>query len=109
MAFAGGCGAHVDVSDVAHDLDHLDESGQTIARLFSESNTRFVCEVAPQQRPAFETLMRDHQIPCAWIGTVQAAKQLTIVVRGPTGTQRTLVDLPIAELKQAWQRPLQWH
>jgi phosphoribosylformylglycinamidine synthase len=109
MAFAGGWGVHVDVGAVAGELGQLDEPWQTIARLFSESNTRFVCEVAPPQQQAFEALMRDNQIPCAAIGSVQAAKQLTMVISDGSDTPRTLVDLPIAKLKQAWQQPLQWH
>jgi phosphoribosylformylglycinamidine synthase len=109
MAFAGGWGAQVDISAVDHALDHLDEPLQTIARLFSESNTRFVCEVAPPQAQAFETLMRDHEVPCARIGTVQTTRQLTMTAGNGSGAPRTLVDLPIAQLKQAWQRPLQWH
>jgi phosphoribosylformylglycinamidine synthase II len=109
MAFAGGWGAHVDVGAGPHELDQLAEPLRTVARLFSESNTRFVCEVTPPRQQAFEALMRDNRIPCALIGSVQAAKQLTMFIGDGGGTRRALVDVSIAKLKQAWQQPLRWH
>ena len=108
MAFAGGWGAQVDVGTVPHTLDTLHEPLSTIARLFAESNTRFVCEVSPPLQPVFEALLRDNQIPWAAIGSVQTSPQLTIVISDGNNARRTLIDLPIATLKQAWQQPLQW-
>jgi len=108
MAFAGGWGAQVDVGTVPHTLYTLHEPLSTIARLFAESNTRFVCEVSPPLQPVFEALLRDNQIPWAAIGSVQTSPQLTIVISDGNNARRTLIDLPIATLKQAWQQPLQW-
>jgi phosphoribosylformylglycinamidine synthase subunit PurSL len=88
MAFAGGCGAHVDLEA---DLD--DSSAM---RLFSESNTRFVCEVAVDRAAEFERLFGD--VPVAKIGKVQEEPRLTIA----TGT-RPIVDAALRDLKAAWQ------
>jgi hypothetical protein len=65
--------------------------------------------VTPPRQQAFEALMRDNRIPCALIGSVQAAKQLTMFIGDGGGTRRALVDVSIAKLKQAWQQPLRWH
>ncbi len=109
MAFAGGWGAQVDVGAAPQALEHLDEPARTVACLFAESNTRFVCEVALPHQQAFETLMHEHQVPCAQIGALQAAPRLVLVAHDADGRRSTLVDLPLDELKLAWQRPLQWH
>ena len=50
MAFAGGCGAGIDL--VA--MPTSDSSLAAAVRLFSESNTRFLCEVEPASAAAFE-------------------------------------------------------
>ena len=50
MAFAGGLGADVTLADVPRAGDV--ESDRAL--LYSESNTRFVCEVAADNAAAFE-------------------------------------------------------
>ena len=99
MAFAGGFGAQLDLSL----LSVADDSLSTAARLFSESNTRFLCEVAPDQAEAFEKQLAG--IPVARIGQTDAHARL-VIQESPDG--RTLIDADIAELKQAWQQPLNW-
>ena len=54
MAFAGGLGAEIDLT-VVPTGDHEIEPA---ARLFSESNTRFLCEVVPANAAAFEDALR---------------------------------------------------
>jgi phosphoribosylformylglycinamidine synthase len=71
------------------------------ALLFSESNTRFLCEVRPQNAAAFETALSD--IPHARIGEVTDDTTLKIVADGATA-----VSADIAALKEAWQKPLRW-
>ncbi|MBI5416026.1 MAG: hypothetical protein HZA29_04340, partial [Candidatus Omnitrophica bacterium] len=70
----------------------------------SESNSRFVAEVRPEDRKKFEQLLRRRGVPCAGVGQVEAAA--AFVVRGLDG--RPCVDTDIEVLKQAWRRPLQW-
>jgi len=98
MAFAGGLGMTL----------HLDKVplGEAIARndsiLFSESNTRFLVEVAPQDRKQFEQAMKGAGF--AAIGEVNKSDKLEIY--GIDG--KKVVSAPIAELKEAWQKPLGW-
>jgi phosphoribosylformylglycinamidine synthase len=108
MAFAGGWGAQVDVTLAPAELDGLDEVARIAALMFAESNTRFVCEVAAEQQPAFESLLREDNVPCAVIGTVLETDQLVLTASGDETEPRTLVEIPLADLKEAWQAPLRW-
>lgn len=91
MAFAGGLG-------LALDLAKAPASGPLAgeALLFSESPTRFLVEVRPQDAAAFEAALAG--LPAADIGEAIAAGELRIV----HGTA-PLVQAPIAELQAAWQ------
>jgi phosphoribosylformylglycinamidine synthase len=96
MAFAGGIGAELDLGHVrtGGEVDRSD----TI--LFSESPTRWLCEVAPEHAGRFETVMR--LVPCARIGQTTTSDRLR--VRGLSGDH--VVDLRLAKLKEAWQGTL---
>ena len=96
MAFAGGLGARLDLDPVPAEPDACHPA----VLLFSESNTRFLCEVAPGRAAAFEAAFRG--LPCARVGQVTKTPWLEI------GTQRLLVRAQTAALKEAWQRPLRW-
>ncbi|MDY6916416.1 MAG: phosphoribosylformylglycinamidine synthase subunit PurL [Chloroflexota bacterium] len=98
MAFAGGLGMSIDLGRVP-----LGEpAGRSDFVLFSESNTRFLAEVAEQDRQRFEEVMRGVQF--AHVGEVR--KDGLFEVRGIKGD--IVVAAPIAELKEAWRRPLRW-
>lgn len=101
MAFAGGCGAKIETGSVPYELDSLSLQDRFSAILFSESNTRFLCEVAPDHVPAFEEAMTD--VPFAQLGEVTDTGRVQILSTG-----RAVVDLEIAVLKEAWQKPLRW-
>ena len=95
MAFAGGFGAEL----------HLTALGELPASvsLFSESNTRFLCEVTPEAAADFEACFAG--LHFCRIGHTTDSPQLVIE------TQRggeTIIDEYIAELKAAWQAPLDW-
>ena len=92
MAFAGGLGIDLDVSSLSDDLDAR-------ALLFSESNSRFLCEVPESKAAEFKTLMADN---CQQIGSVTGDR---VVIR--SGDQQ-LLDSDLTELKAAWQQPLDW-
>ncbi len=96
MAFAGGCGARIDVKAMPCDGD-LDAA----ARLFSESNTRFLCEVRAGNATQFEAAIAG--AACAPIGLVTEGDRLVI-----HSDDETLVDSDLAALKEAWQKPLRW-
>jgi phosphoribosylformylglycinamidine synthase len=98
MAFAGGMGAVVNLKEVL--------LGEPIDRddfiLFSESNSRFLVEVVPEDRVDFEKVMAG--ISLANIGQVTDGEMLEIY--GVDG--RKVVTASIGELKEAWQRPIRW-
>jgi phosphoribosylformylglycinamidine (FGAM) synthase-like enzyme len=86
----------------------LNEPLRTIARLFAESNTRFVCEVEPAHAPAWEALLQAREVPFSRLGTVEASDRFTVDARDEHGSRRRWIDLPIGQLKAAWQQPLKW-
>jgi phosphoribosylformylglycinamidine synthase len=98
MAFAGGLGAEIELGAVP-----LGESvGRDDFILFSESNSRFLVEVAPAKLAAFEAAMAGSV--CARIGRVTGSGIVEV-----TGTDgRKVVAAGIHDLKEAWQRPLRW-
>lgn len=108
MAFAGGCGANLNLSQVPHTLTQLAEPARTVASLFAESNTRFICEVAPDRQQAFAKLMADQEVACGEIGSVTSTNQLSITTSNAASSTKSLVEIPLAQLKRAWQAPLQW-
>ncbi len=100
MAFAGGLGAQVELSAVPGSTKISGAHASAIL-LFSESNTRFLCEVEPQAAAAFEAHLKN--VPHARVGTVTAESQLEFVVNG-----RPILVADLAHLKAAWQAPLDW-
>lgn len=103
MAFAGGLGADLRLAAVPHGLGRPVAS----ALLFSESNTRFLCEVRPADASAFESLLSS--VPHALIGEVTAEDRLTIAgIAAAGGAAPRVIDAKLASLKEAWQAPLRW-
>jgi phosphoribosylformylglycinamidine synthase len=98
MAFAGGLGARLDLDQVPHD----EGSDHTAVLLFSESNTRFICEVRPESESAFEAGMSG--LPLACVGKVVDSGTLEILQ--PEGVP--VIHAELTGLKAAWQRPLRW-
>jgi phosphoribosylformylglycinamidine synthase len=97
-AFAGGYGLQLDLARV---LWQGEAAGKTdLALLFSESASRHLVTVHPEQREAFETIMSGNCF--ASIGTVTTAPEL--VITGLSGA--TVVKEYLSELKEAWQAPL---
>ena len=98
MAFAGGLGMVIQLGQVP--------LGEAINRddyvLFSESNTRFLVEVAAEDRQQFEGMMAG--VDFAVIGQVTSKERLEVY-----GLNKEIVlSALVAELKEAWQRPLRW-
>jgi phosphoribosylformylglycinamidine synthase len=95
MAFAGGVGA--DVTGLGAVANLPDE-----VLLFSESTTRFVIEVAPPNVAAVRELFGD--VPLSLIGHTQKEARLRIAHTGG----EWLLWAQLADLKEAWQKPLRW-
>jgi phosphoribosylformylglycinamidine synthase len=98
MAFAGGKGATIILSEVP--------LGDQIIRndyiLFSESNSRFLCEVEPKDVNKFEKTLGD--VPFAYIGEVTSLRTLQVFGLN----NNVILKIEIDKLKEAWQKPLGW-
>jgi len=95
MAIAGGWGAEIDLGKVPTDALKRDDY-----TLFSESNSRFVVEVAEKDRETFETFMKGRTH--AEIGRVTMNPRL--LIRGLN--RSVVVDAAIADLTAIWKRTL---
>jgi phosphoribosylformylglycinamidine synthase len=93
MAIAGGIGA--DLTPVLQNL--ADE-----VLLFAESTTRFVIETTPVNAAALERCLEG--VPCQRIG--QTCKEPRLRIAGADGAW--IIWAQLADLKQAWQKPLRW-
>jgi len=98
MAFAGGIGADVTGLSQLPGADGLTDE----ARLFSESQTRFVIEAKPDAAAGLATVFAG--LPLAKIGVTLAEPRLRVAGAGG----EWLVWAKLAELKEAWQKPLRW-
>jgi len=97
MAFAGELGASIDLGMVP--------LGEPVDRddfiLFSESNSRFLVEVAPEHKDDFERTMAGSVL--AAIGRVTGSDRLEI-----NGLKASQTTVALKNLKEAWQQPLRW-
>jgi phosphoribosylformylglycinamidine synthase len=94
MAFASGFGLELDLQKVpAKDVSRND------FLLFSESNSRFLIEVAPEDQKLFEELMGKYS---KQIGKV--TKEPKLHIKGLDG--QTVVDAPLDKLRQSWKKTL---
>ncbi len=97
MAFAGGLGAEISLADVP-----VAETLRDDVVLFSESNSRFIVEVKPENQQAFEKMMSDNAF--AVIGKVTDGNVL--LIKNSNGQE--MVHKNIADLKESWQQTLRW-
>jgi phosphoribosylformylglycinamidine synthase len=95
MAFASGYGLEIDLRKVP---------GKELTRndfaLFSESNSRFLIEVAEADKEDFEALMKGKS--CALIGKV--TKEQKLLVQGFNG--KIAIDASLDKLRQSWKKTL---
>ena len=98
MAFAGEIGA--DVTGLKN-LIGAEKENDTV-RLFSESPTRFVIEVKPEQIPKLKSIFGS--LPLTELG--QTVKEPRLRIAGSNG--EWLIWSKLSELKEAWQKPLRW-
>jgi len=98
MAFAGWLGATIHLKSVPR--------GEPVDRddfiLFSESNSRFLVEIAPENQEEFEKIM--DSVSLAAIG--QVTDSGVVEAYGLSG--RKILASSLGELKEAWQKPLRW-
>jgi len=94
-AIGGDLGAEIDLSSLVCD-GRLDDD----AKLFAESNSRFVITCAPWNETAVKELFGD--LPLARVGRVTAEKSLSIAGEG----RRKIVDVDIDSLRRAFKETL---
>jgi len=92
MAFAGGLGAHIELSRVP-----VPKTLAPHVVLFSESATRYLVEVPREQRQDFESIFAG--LPHACIGEITPNPFLQCL--GPD--HEVWIDEPIESLRAAWQ------
>ena len=106
MALAGGLGARVDLTEVAHE----DDANVDLVILFSESPTRFLIEVTPTCWDEVIEVFRG--LPLGRLGLVTGVAgngkgdSPRLTVHGLDHS--VVIDAAVADLKTVWQRPLAW-
>jgi phosphoribosylformylglycinamidine synthase len=96
MCFAGGIGAKIELSTIA-----VSANLSTVQMLFSESNTRFVCEVRPEHADAFDKMLAGVWHACIGQTIAQPCLQIAEARGG-----RLCINADLATLKSAWKNPL---
>ncbi len=103
MAFAGGVGARINLKDVPYHVKNESTKTKNMRNecvLFSESNSRFIAEVEPGKRKAFEKWLKG--IPLCVIGHTQKSEEL--VIAGLNG--KVCIHAKLETLKKSWQERL---
>jgi phosphoribosylformylglycinamidine synthase len=99
MSLAGLLGVSIELAAVPRELLEMELEEIQSVLLFSETASRFLLEIAPEQRTAFEQHMRARGISdIALIGHVTDSGQF--VVRD--GTQ-VVIDVAVEDLQAAWK------
>ena len=104
MALASLQGATIDLHRIAinsstEQAEELSSQAATLVRLFSESASRFIVEIAPEQLGVFEKYMRTNGVDdLTYIGTVAKSERFII-----QDGEEELINLGVAELQEAWK------
>ncbi len=98
MGFAGGLGIEADLRG----LPKANDCRRADAQLFSESNSRYIVDVQPENYDAFAKMMLN--LPFGQIGKVTEEK--TLVIKAEDGQK--VIEADLDSLKRAWQEPLDW-
>jgi phosphoribosylformylglycinamidine synthase II len=106
MTLAGGLGAWISLELAPR----AEDASEDFVLLFSESPTRFLLEVRPENAGVLESDLAG--LPLGRLGTVThvdsgaGMPSPRLIIEGLDGT--TIVDASVDDLKAAWQRPLHW-
>ncbi|KKO00618.1 hypothetical protein LCGC14_0123910 [marine sediment metagenome] len=97
MAFSGGLGVDLDLAAMPDGEPGLPPA----ALLFAEYAGRFLVEVTPEQHDAFLRIVKS----CPFGELGQVTDTGCVVLRSKT---QTLIDIPAADAKAAWQQTFNW-
>ncbi len=95
-AFAGGLGMKVSLRDVPADTKRNDFI------LFSESNSRFVVTIHPENKVSFEKIFNG----CVFSHIGYVTKEKQFIIKGTN--RKIIISKPIKTLKEAWKKTLRW-
>ncbi len=98
MAFAGGLGVSVGLDS----LPKSDDCQLIQSQLFSETLSRYVLEIKPENQDKFAALMGD--LSFAKIGDINNSQQVII----NDSNNNPVIDMDTASLKAAWQKTFNW-
>jgi phosphoribosylformylglycinamidine synthase II len=99
MALASLQGVMIDLARLpVKDMQEVDPATLNVVRLFSESPSRFLVEIAPEQLGAFEKHMRGAGVAITYIGATTNSTRF-IVQDG----EEELINLHVNELQTAWK------
>ena len=105
MSLAGLYGVVLDIAPISQKLNiWLDPQGSdknvaNLVALFSETSSRFLIEVKPQDRNAFEKYMRRHGVDdYLCLGAVTDNGRFIV-----NNENDLLIDIPVADLQRAWK------
>jgi phosphoribosylformylglycinamidine (FGAM) synthase-like enzyme len=98
MAFAGGFGMHLDLRAMPREPDLTRDD----TLLYAETASRFVVTVPLQHRQAFCEAL--HGCAIGEVGYVLDTTRFVVIGL----REEVVIASDIAELKEAWQRPLRW-
>jgi len=104
MAFSGGLGMDIFLSEVPYKNKYSSEAPRNDFILFSESNSRFLVEVNKDDKKEFEKILKAHAVPFGIVGCFNRSGEFKV-----WGLKEKLcLKAGLRELKEAWQKPLRW-
>lgn len=103
MAMAGRLGIRIEASEVGGEAGVDGEPLSGAAKLFAESNTRFLVEVTEQNEAAFASIFKAAGVSARKVGSVNSSGRVTISLG-----QAVVVDTDVESLLDRWKAPLNW-
>lgn len=100
MAFAGEVGVSLELGCVMTEGVLPDA-----VLLFSESNTRFLCEVTPENAKRFTGIFAAAGVAVSRIGLTEASHAMRVL---DGDDEAVIIAADLKALKAAWQKPLDW-
>jgi phosphoribosylformylglycinamidine synthase len=102
MALASLLGARLDISQIARNdavLNEVHPHARNIVRLFSESPSRFLVEITPEQLSTFEQHMRAAGVEdLTYLGMVTNTPRFVV-----QDGEEELINVNVEELQEAWK------
>jgi phosphoribosylformylglycinamidine synthase len=101
MSLAGQLGATLNLEHVTvKGIPIVHPNEETIVRLFSETPSRFLVEITPEQFGSFEKHMMTNGVEdITYMGTVNNSSRFIVY----SGEEEELINVSVEELQEAWK------